>query len=121
MDAQSWPDSKSQEREGIQCKDEVATGWKVKCVLSNVLVGYRRFSTLPYHILPYNPSYFRIDLVITVTVFSFFMWGGKLPCRYGVAAFYLLSLAQHTGESSWSSTAEGYATISSVSFGLLYT
>ncbi len=33
--------------------------------------------------------------------------GGDLPCRHGEAAFYLVSLAQHTGVSSGSSTAEG--------------
>jgi hypothetical protein len=46
--------------------------------------------------------------------------GGDLPCRHGETGFYLVPLAQHTGVSSGSSTAEGYVTISSVSFGLLY-
>jgi hypothetical protein len=44
--------------------------------------------------------------------------GGDLPCRHGEAAFYLVSVAQHTGVSSRSSTVEGYVTVSSVSFGL---
>jgi hypothetical protein len=43
--------------------------------------------------------------------------GGDLPCRHGEAAFYLVSLAQHTGVNSGSSTAEGYVTLSLVSFG----
>jgi hypothetical protein len=50
--------------------------------------------------------------------FPFFRLGGDLPCRHGEAALFLVSLAQHTGVSSGSSTAEGFDTISSVSFGL---
>ncbi len=45
--------------------------------------------------------------------------GGDLPCRHGEAAFYLVSLAQHTGVSSGSSTAEGCHRIIS-GFGLFY-
>jgi hypothetical protein len=40
------------------------------------------------------------------------------PCTHGETASYLVSVAQHTGVSSGSSTAEGYVTVSSVSFGL---
>jgi hypothetical protein len=50
--------------------------------------------------------------------FLIFRLGGDLPCRHGEAAFLLVSLAQHTAVSSGSSTAEGFVTISSVSFGL---
>ena len=45
--------------------------------------------------------------------------GGDLPCRHGEAAFYLVSLAQNTGVSSGSSTAEGCHRIIS-GFGLFY-
>jgi hypothetical protein len=51
-------------------------------------------------------------------LFSFYILGGDLPCRHGAAALFLVSLAQHTGVSSGSSTGEGFVTISSVSFGL---
>ena len=47
------------------------------------------------------------------------LMGGDLPCRHGEAAFYLVSLAQNTGVSSGSSTAEGCHRIIS-GFGLFY-
>jgi hypothetical protein len=50
----------------------------------------------------------------------FSMLGGDLHCRHGEAALNVVSLAQHTGVSSRSSTVEGFVTISSVSFGLIY-
>jgi hypothetical protein len=51
-------------------------------------------------------------------LYSFFIFGGDLPCRHGEAELFLVSLAKHTGVSSGSSTMEGFVTISSVSFGL---
>jgi hypothetical protein len=49
--------------------------------------------------------------------FPFLRLGGDLPCSHEEAALFLVSLAQHTGVSSGSFTAEGFVTISSVSFG----